>query len=316
MLKSFAGKSGFTLIELLVVIVIIGLLLGTAVPAYNKVRTKARETQVVSNSRSIQVALEQFGTDHSGFYPLRLVWYANVGDREPVMEDQAPDWPPMGLAGGVRWVDENGALYDLETVRRNPLLPQDIRFMPQPRVGALVSQFHQYSDPLVVLGYLPGGYPKNPFLNRPMGVINWSWANGEPFTPGANVAVSSGDFVYTHFPCWDENLGQWEDPKGVVKGKVRYRVETEAGTLPGEWGVDLIDCYQLWSYGNLPITAAFYSAYDNSEFPGPPPRKVAIRQDWNANGKKDPFEAGIIFYASGGSCASERDQNTGGKIEF
>ena len=62
-------NKGFTLIELLVVIVIIGILIAIALPNFIRVKEKAMESQVKSNLRVIQVALERYATEHDGKYP-------------------------------------------------------------------------------------------------------------------------------------------------------------------------------------------------------------------------------------------------------
>ena len=309
-------QTGFTLIELLVVIVIIGILVGLGLPQLMKARIKAKETESVAGMKKVQTALEEFAVDHNGFYPYRILYYAGAGNTTPAEESRAQDWPPMGIIGGVKVVDENMNFYTASQVQMDPRLPQDARLMPQPRLGSLSSFFNQYSDPLIALGYLPTGYPKNPFFKRQIGVINWAWSEGEMYTPASQVVVSDGDIVYTHFGVWNAATSTYDEPQGVLRDKVRYPVETGGGILAGEWGLDLVDSYQLWVYGNLPVVNGYKSAYDNSEFPGPPPRKVPVREDWNGNGKKDPFEAGIISYTSGGAGAGSRDQSTGGKVEF
>ena len=62
-------QRGFTLIELLVVITIIGILCALCLPQYMKAKTRAREAEVKAGLHTIQLALERYSTDHSGFYP-------------------------------------------------------------------------------------------------------------------------------------------------------------------------------------------------------------------------------------------------------
>lgn len=301
-------KRGFTLIELLVVIVIIGLLVSIGLPQVTRARVKAKETQCIANFRTIHESVERFGVDHNGFYPYRILWYQNNTQPAPNQVSQVPDWLPMGLVGGVKAVNPDGTL---NTAVQNT---------QQPRIGGdLPRYFNYYSDPLVALGYISGGeYPQNPFLKRPTAMINWAWSDNpnDRFEPSPNVFVSPGDMVFTFFPRWNGNT--WEEPQGVLRNQIEpFQIQTQSGTfLGGYYGLDLVDSYQMWTYGNLPNTGIWYTAYENSALVGPPRRAVQIRDDFNGNGRKDVFEAGIIFYASGGAGADARDLTSGGKIEF
>jgi type IV pilus assembly protein PilA len=53
-------KKGFTLVEIMIVVVIIGLLAAMAIPAFDKVRTNAREKTIVNNLRVIASAGQQY----------------------------------------------------------------------------------------------------------------------------------------------------------------------------------------------------------------------------------------------------------------
>lgn len=82
-------KSGFTLIELCVVVAIITVLLALLLPAVQRVRESARQTQCRNNLRQIGIALQNYHSTLSCFPPGGLDW-------------RAP-WPKGGTSRNFAW---------------------------------------------------------------------------------------------------------------------------------------------------------------------------------------------------------------------
>jgi prepilin-type N-terminal cleavage/methylation domain-containing protein len=60
------GKKGFTLVEVIVVLVILAILAAIAIPALTGYIDKANQRAVISEARSVQVALQAIATDTYG----------------------------------------------------------------------------------------------------------------------------------------------------------------------------------------------------------------------------------------------------------
>ena len=84
-------KKGFTLIELLVVVLIIGILSAVAMPQYTKSVEKARQTEALSNIRTLEQELS----------------YYVLSNGLPSETEYYKDFATVELSGGA-WEDQGG----------------------------------------------------------------------------------------------------------------------------------------------------------------------------------------------------------------
>jgi type IV pilus assembly protein PilA len=89
--KRIESEKGFTLIEMLIVIIILGILMAIAVPAYLKFRDRANEAAAKSNVRAAVPAVEAYGADHDGYTGMTLGPTTPPGDNLRDKYDAAID---------------------------------------------------------------------------------------------------------------------------------------------------------------------------------------------------------------------------------
>ncbi|MBM3270138.1 MAG: type II secretion system protein [Candidatus Sericytochromatia bacterium] len=62
-------QSGFSAVEFVVVSTMIGILAGVAFPKFMTAKDNAANSRVQQNAHKVQLAIEEYGTDHGGNYP-------------------------------------------------------------------------------------------------------------------------------------------------------------------------------------------------------------------------------------------------------
>ena len=61
-------RAGFTLVELAIVLVVVGILASMTIPAFYRMRERAREAAVKSNAHAVHLAAEDFAAQNGGIY--------------------------------------------------------------------------------------------------------------------------------------------------------------------------------------------------------------------------------------------------------
>lgn len=94
---TYAGRSaaGFTLLELIVVLVLIGLLVGIALPAYRDATQRAKEAALRENLARMREAIDEYHTDKGQYPPaledLVMAGYLRALPVDPITES-ASSW--------------------------------------------------------------------------------------------------------------------------------------------------------------------------------------------------------------------------------
>lgn len=102
-------RKGFTLIELLVVVVIIGILAGIGVKGFASAQDRARNSSMMSNTRTVFLGIESWKTDNNGV-PVELINDSGATGKANTVAFDEPgvpsDWPkyvPGGLLPKTPW---------------------------------------------------------------------------------------------------------------------------------------------------------------------------------------------------------------------
>jgi type IV pilus assembly protein PilA len=98
--KRIQRQEGFTLIELMIVILIIGILVGIAVPVFLAARGGAEEKTCLSNQRNFLAGVDIYAADNEQYPDVLATWTA-TGDT--YFEGNLPTCPGGGTITIAGW---------------------------------------------------------------------------------------------------------------------------------------------------------------------------------------------------------------------
>ena len=78
-MKKIKNKDGFTLTELLISIAIITWMAALVLPVLSKAREVARRAVCSNNIKQLLIAINLYGEDNDGYFPVTLTYWANRG---------------------------------------------------------------------------------------------------------------------------------------------------------------------------------------------------------------------------------------------
>ncbi|MFH1562758.1 MAG: type II secretion system protein [Nitrospirota bacterium] len=130
MLKNMLNKKGFTLIELLIVITILGVLLMIVIAKVPQVLTRAKEAKTRDYLANMRVAINNYYSTTSGFFPMNFDNLSDVigGQEVPAF---TPNFMQEIPKASIRANLEDGAASNSNNVRvidtgKNLMIPDSI----------------------------------------------------------------------------------------------------------------------------------------------------------------------------------------------